>query len=250
MAMAMNALVNDANGYVGNLNLKPEVAHTLSITADWHDAAQEQWGVKVTPYYTHVRDYIDVRRCTSVYTACTGVNPTTTTRFVNLEFVNQSARLYGMDVSGHFPLAKTGDYGNFTAKSTLNYTDGKNQTTGDNLYNIMPLNAKLAVVQQWGNWTNTAEVHLVDAKKDVSQVRNEMKTGGYGLLNLRGSYESKQVRFDVGIENALDRFYNPPLGGAYIGQGSTMSSNGTNAPYGIPVPGMGRSLYVGATLKF
>ena len=250
MAMAMNNLVNDGNGFVGNLNLKPEVAHTLSVTADWHDAAQEQWGLKITPYYTRVQDYIDARRCTSAYSSCTGVNPTTTTRFVNLEFVNQSARLYGMDVSGHFPLARTGSYGSFTAKGTLNYTDGKNQTTGDNLYNIMPLNAKLAVIQRSGNWTNTVEGHLVDAKTRVSQVRNEMKTGGYGLLNLRSSYEWKQFRFDVGMENALDKFYAMPLGGAYIGQGSTMSSNGTNAPYGIPVPGMGRSVYAGVTLKF
>jgi len=53
----------------------------------------------------------------------------------------------------------------------------------------------------------------------------------------------------VGIENALDRFYNDPLGGAYVGQGATMpSTNGV--PYGIPVPGMGRSIYAGATLKF
>ncbi|HEU0220503.1 MAG TPA: TonB-dependent receptor [Gallionella sp.] len=250
MAMAMNNLVNDGNGYVGNLNLKSEVAHTLSATADWHAAAGEQWGLKITPYYTHVQDYIDARRCSSLNANCNGTNqlPTKTTGFVSLQFINQSARLYGMDVSGHFPLAKTGEYGSFTAKGTLSYTNGKNQTTGDNLYNIMPLNAKLAVVQHWGNWTNTIEGQLVDAKKNVSQVRDEMKTGGYGLLNLRGSYEWKRVRFDVGVENALNKFYNPPLGGAYIGQGSTMSV-GSQA-YGIPVPGMGRSVYAGATLKF
>ncbi|MBI5658226.1 MAG: TonB-dependent receptor plug domain-containing protein [Nitrosomonadales bacterium] len=252
MAMAMNALVNDGNAYVGNLNLKPEVAHTLSVTADWHDAAQEQWGLKITPYYTHVQDYVDTERCSAANTACVKAAPnsTTTTQFVSLRFVNQSARLYGMDVSGHFPLAKTGDFGNFTAKGVVGYVNGKNETTGDHLYNIMPLNAKLTVEQRLGNWTNTVEGLLVDAKKDVSQVRNEMKTAGYGLLNLRSSYEWKQVRFDVGIENVFDRFYNPPLGGAYIGQGSTMSSNGTNAPYGIPVPGMGRSIYAGATVKF
>ena len=250
MAMAMNNLVGDGNGYVGNLDLKPEVAHTLSATADWHDAAQEQWGLKITPYYTYVQDYIDARRCTSKYGSCTRTNPTATTRFVNIEFVNQSARLYGMDVSGHLPLAKTGDYGSFTVKGALNYIDGKNRTTGDNLYNIMPLNAKLAVVQHWGNWTNTVEVQLVDAKNNISQVRNEMKTGGYSLLNLRSSYEWKQVRFDAGVENLLDKFYAHPLSGAYIGQGSTMSLNGANAPYGVQLPGIGRSVYAGATLKF
>ena len=250
MAMAMVNLVNDGNGYVGNLNLKPEVAHTLSATADWHDAAQEQWGLKITPYYTRVEDYIDARRCSSANTNCNGANLAKTTGFVHLQFVNQSARLYGTDVSGRMLLAKTGDYGSFSMTGVLNYVNGKNQTTGDNLYNIMPLNAKLAVVQHWGNWTNTIEGQLVDAKRDVSQVRDEVKTGGYGLLNLRSSYEWKQVRFDVGVENALDKFYNPPLGGAYIGQGSTMSLGATAALYGIPVPGMGRSVYAGATLKF
>jgi iron complex outermembrane receptor protein len=252
MAMAMNNLVNDGNGYVGDINLKPEVAHTLSATADWHDAAEEQWGLKITPYYTRVQDYIDVRRCSSANANCNGTNqlPAKTTGFVHLQFANQSARIYGMDVSGHAPLASAGSYGSFTAKGALNYTRGKNQTTGDNLYNIMPLNAKLAVVQQLGNWTNTVEGQLVSEKKNVSQVRDEVRTAGYGLLNLRSSYEWKQAQFDIGIENVFNRFYNPPLGGAYIGQGATMSLSSTAAFYGTPVPGMGRSIYAGATVKF
>ena len=245
MAMRMVNWVGDGNGYVGNLNLKPEVAHTISATADWHDAADEQWGLKVTPYYTYVQDYIDASACPVTRGSCLAVNPTT--GFLHLTLANQSARLYGADVSGHFPLAKTGDYGSFTAKGVLSYINGKNETTGDNLYNIMPLNAKLAVEQHLGNWTNTIEGLLVDAKHDVSQVRNEIKTGGYGLLNLRSSYEWKQVRLDVGVENVLNKFYAMPLGGAYVGQGTTMN---TSAVYGIPVPGMGRSLYAGATLKF
>ncbi|OGR02126.1 MAG: TonB-dependent receptor [Deltaproteobacteria bacterium RIFOXYD12_FULL_53_23] len=252
MAMAMNNLVNDGNGYVGNLNLKPEVAHTLSATADWHDVAQKQWGLKITPYYTYVQDYIDAGRCSSANTGCGAANqlPAKTTGFVHLQFINQSARLYGVDVSGYFPLAKTDDYGSFTAKGMLNYVNGKNETTGDNLYNIMPLNAKLTIEQRWDNWTNSIEGQLVDAKRDVSQVRDEVKTGGYALLNLRSSYEWRQFRVDAGVENVLDKFYAHPLSGAYIGQGSTMSLNATSALYGIPVPGMGRSVYTGVTVKF
>ena len=55
-----------------------------------------------------------------------------------------------MDVSGHSLLAKTSDYGSFTATGMLNFVRGENRTTGDNLYNIMPLNAKLAVVHNLG----------------------------------------------------------------------------------------------------
>ena len=40
--MNMVNLAGDGNGYVGNLDLKPETAHTLSATFDWHDAAAEQ----------------------------------------------------------------------------------------------------------------------------------------------------------------------------------------------------------------
>jgi iron complex outermembrane receptor protein len=43
MAMLMNNFVGDGNGYVGNLDLKPEVAHTVSASGDWHDAEQKDW---------------------------------------------------------------------------------------------------------------------------------------------------------------------------------------------------------------
>ena len=64
-AMGMNMIgwFGDGNGYVGNVDLKPEKAHTVSFTAGWHDAAQKIWEFKVTPYYSYVQDYIDVDRC-------------------------------------------------------------------------------------------------------------------------------------------------------------------------------------------
>jgi len=246
MAMRMINWAGDGNGYVGNLNLEPEVANTLSATFDWHDAAQKQWGLKVTPYYTYINNYIDVERCISANSNCSGT--TATDEFVYLKFINQSASMYGLDISGHFPLAENTEYGNFTARGILNYVRGKNETTGDNLYNIMPLNAKLAIEQQKDNWTNIVEVEAVGEKTDVSSVRNEVATKAYGLLHLRSSYQWKKVRLDFGIENVLDELYNHPLGGAYMGQGKTMS--GTGVPWGVLVPGMGRSFYAGVNVKF
>ena len=248
MMMVMNNFAGDGNGYVGNPNLKPEVAHTLSATADWHDVANEQWEVKATPYYTYIDNYIDAQRC-PVGTNCnSAANTSATTGFVKLQYVNQSAKLYGLDLSGYLPLAKSGDYGSFTATGLLNYTRGQNQTTGDNLYNIMPLNAKLAMVQKTGNWTNTAEVQLVAAKTNVSQARDEVKTGGYSLFNLRSSYAWKKARLDIGVDNLFNKFYSLPLGGAYVGQGMTMGIN--SIPWGVPVPGMGTSIYTALNFKF
>lgn len=256
MAMAMNNLVNDGNGYVGNRDLKPEVAHTLSFTADWHDAAKDGWGLKVTPWLTYVDNYIDARRCPAAASpsgnaTCTAATmQTKTDTFVDLQFINQAARLYGVDVSGRLPLGNAGSYGSFALNGQFAYARGSNRDTGDNLYNIMPANLKLAVAHRLGGWSGTLEVQAVSRKKNVSWVRDEMQTAGYGLVNLRGSYEWKQVRLDVGIDNLTNRFYTLPLGGAYIGQGSTMSLNGAGAPWGIPLPGPGRSLYAGVNLKF
>ena len=90
------------------------------------------------------------------------------------------------------------------------------------------------------------------AKDDVSAVRNEMQTAAYALANLRSRYEKKTWSVEVGIENLLDTVYDLPLGGAYVGQGTTMTVPPVpNEPqWGTPVPGPGRSFYAGVNIKF
>ena len=247
MASLMNNFVGDGNGYVGNIDLKPEVAHTLSVSTDWHDAGQTVWGVQAKGYITEVQDFVDAQRCNFGQCGGTG-NLRASSGFVNLQYVNQSARLVGFDLSGQAHLGATADSGSFKATGTLNYVRGENRSTGDNLYNIMPLNAKLAVMQTWGDWTNTAEMQLVAAKTDVSRVRNEIPTAGYGLVHWRSSVQWQQTRLDIGVENLFNRHYTPPLGGAYLGQGASMTSTGI--PWGSTVPGMGRSIHLALSTRF
>lgn len=250
MAMVMNNLVGDGNGYVGNLNLDRERAHTISGTVDWH-AVDRNWEFKVTPYYTHVTDYIDARRClqsgTNVICGVPVSNPVKN-QFVLLQYVNQTARFWGVDVSGHLPLVKTDGYGEMRLTGLFNYTNGKNRSTGDDLYNIMPINGKLALGHRFGGWNGSVEMVMAKGKNNISDVRNEIKTAGYIIANLRTSYDWKMMRFDFGIENVFDKFYSLPLGGAYTGQGMTMALNGI--PWGIAVPGMGRTFYTGLTFKY
>jgi len=252
MAALMNNFVGDGNGYVGNPDLKPEKAHKLSATFDWHDAERKH-EFKLTPFYTHVTDYIDAVQ----WDGATNSARTVLLRdqFTVLRYANHSARLYGIDVSGRMPLAHTAA-GELGVKGLLNYTRGKNRETGDDLYNIMPLNARLTLTQQTGGWDNALEIVGVAAKRKVSEARNEMKTSGYSLVNLRASHSWKQIRLDFGIENLFDRYYEMPLGGAYLGQGTTMMATANNMPMGVvplwgtPVPGMGRSFYAGINVKF
>lgn len=82
----------------------------------------------------------------------------------------------------------------------------------------------LALTHKLQGWDNSLELLMVQAKDTVSAVRNEIKTPGYYL----------------------------PTGGAYTGQGTTMSNPALpNYPqWGTAVPGMGRSVYVGLNFKF
>ena len=236
MAAAMNNFVGDGNGYVGDIDLDPEKASTASATFDWHDE-DRGWELRATPYYTYVSDYIDAVKLPGWQAD----------QFNVLQYANQSARLYGIDLSGQMPLANN-NWGRWGLKGLVNYTNGKNKDTGDNLYNIMPLNGRFTLTQEKDGWSNGIELVLVDRKDDVNEVRNEVETPGYALVNLRASHSWKQVRVDFGVENLFDKFYSLPTGGAYTGQGSTMQINGI--PWGIAVPGMGRSIYAGINVTF
>ena len=250
MAALMNNTVGDGNGYFGNVDLKPEKAHTVSTTFDWH-AADREWEFKATPFYTHVTDYIDAVQWNSTTNAAR--TALLKDQFTVLRYTNQSARLYGLDLSGRMPLVQT-RVGQFALKGLLNYTNGENRDTGDDLYNIMPLNTKLTLTHNDAHWENALELHMVKSKDNVSDMRNEIKTPGYSLVNLRSSYSWKQARLDFGIDNLFDKAYYLPLGGAYVGQGTTMTTalvpTGSVPLWGTAVPGMGRSVSVGLTLKY
>jgi iron complex outermembrane receptor protein len=262
MALEMNNFVGDGNGYLGNPDLNPETARTISFNAGWKSDDGDV-AFTIAPYYSRVADYIDVvRRPTSG----TDNNATATTQFVKLQYANQKARLYGIDLYAKVPLAKTG-IGDFSLSGMLNYTNGKNLDTGDGLYNIMPLNAKVALNQKLDGWDNSLELVMVDDKKDVSAVRNELTLPSYMLVNLRGGYAfNDRWRVDFGVENLFDKNYSLPLGGAYVGEGATMSFNkeggtvaynpartgasGSGTGWGTGVPGPGRSFYLSANYSF
>ncbi|GHD72274.1 TonB-dependent receptor [Vogesella fluminis] len=247
MAAVMNNYAGDGNGYFGNVSLKPEVAHNLSLASVWNDAANERWSIKFTPYYSYVENYIDAERCGTAL--CGGsTNLTVTDRYVTLRYVNQNAELYGADLDGKVALWKNPALGQIRLTGKVSYTRGRNLTTGDNLYNIMPLNGTFGLQQEQGAWRNTLEWQLVAAKHKLSRERNEFATPGYGLLNLRSRYQQKNYSIDFGVENLLNHHYTDPLGGAYTGQGRTMSKNGI--AWGVGVPGPARSFYAGMTYSF
>lgn len=250
MEMLMVNWFGDGNGYVGDPDLVAEKAHTVSVTVDWH-APDGRWRLAATPYYTRVTDYVDAVRCPPDLGGACATQTPGGGKFVFLQFANQSARLYGLDLAAQASVDVPG-IGELGVTGVVGYTDGRNRSTGDNLYNIMPPNARVVLTHRRRAWDSALELIAVSAKDDVSSTRNEVATGGHGLVNLRVAYQWNRLRIDAGVENVFDRLYAPPLGGAYLGQGTTMTASpvGSVPRWGTPVPGAGRSFYVGAKVAF
>ncbi len=233
MSSSMTSWFGDANAYIGNINLSPEVAHTLSITGNWHDPARDVWEISATPYVSYVQDYIDADR----------VGPLGTD-FVKLRFANHDALLYGVNVSGAVRLYNSDDYGTVRLLANAGIVRGENLDRHGNLYRMMPLNGRLAVQHTLGGWSSMVEVNAVASKSVVDDNRQELETPGYALLNLRTSYTWRNLRVDFAIENALDQRYYSPMGGVDFTD-YKMNGNGPN-----PLAGPGRSFNLGLTVSF
>jgi iron complex outermembrane receptor protein len=249
MDMMMNSFVGDANGYVGNLDLKPEIAHTLSASIALHDKNAKDWELKLTPYYTHVENYIGVVPTTN------GINSLTTANMggVNganialLQHTNQNAELYGFDLPFRVNVMDN-EYGQAQVKGVVGYVHGRIKNTGNSMYHIMPLNAKFALEHSLGGWSSGVEVQLVDRKTQVDPLRLEPQTAGYTLVNLRSGYQWDHIKIDAGITNLFDKYYSLPLGGVNF---SEWKANGRIGQINsLAVAGMGRSFNVGVTLEY
>lgn len=238
MARNMIGWFGDANGYLGNPDLRPEKANTISATLDLHDAEGKSWQAKVTPYFTYVQDYIGVERDPAA--------PSNAPR-THLIFDNQDARFYGINMEGAKQLWDDTTWGEGRMKTSLAWTRGE-RTNGDSLYQIMPLNARVSLEQKKGAWSNGLDVQFVDSKTRVDDVRLEPKTGGYTLVDWRSSYQWRKARLDFSVTNLFDRYYALPLGGVNFAQ---WAADGRQASMQMnPVAGMGRSINVGMTLDF
>lgn len=238
MSSRMIGWFGDGNGYVGNLDLKPETADTISAAAEFGGEGAHAWSLRVSPYYTRVHDYIDATRIAG-FTTMTGAP----TGFVQLKFVNQEAELYGFDLSGSVDLWDSVGAGRARLTGQASWIRGENLDDGGPLYHQMPPNAKLALEHEMGAWRSAAELVLVGEKSRVDRTRNEPRTPAYALVNLRTGYGWGKARLDLEVQNLLDTAYDLPLGGVSLGD---YRATGVVRP----TPGRGRSVNLGLSVGF
>jgi len=240
MAMTMVGWFGDGNAYLGDIDLKPEVAHTLGASLTWQGAGPRPWQLTLSPYATYVTDYIDVNPIGTFNPR----NVATLTR-PKLQFANRDARFYGLELFVDRELWNNGRWGRGLFKGFAGHTRGERAGGGD-LYHIQPLNLRIAVEQTLGAWTHNLELHWTDAKTRVDALRAEPRTASHTLLNAGTAYQWRRVQLTLAVTNLLNEQYDLPLGGVSI---AAWRAEGTSGPF-EPLPGRGRSLDLGVRYRF
>ena len=217
---------SDGRFYLGNLDLVSEVSHEIAVTGDWHTDA---WGLRVTPFYNFVTDYIQ---------------GTPIDRFVNdlavLQYQNlDRADLYGVDAESHYDLSKV-----FTLRGQVSYVRGIDRDNGDNLYRIEPLHGRVSLEEHWAGWRSAVELVWAAPQHKVSAFNDELPSPGYALLNLRAGYTFREhLNIDVALENVFNSHYEEHLTGInYVLK--------SDVPVGARIPGPGRFVAVSVGYKF
>ncbi len=191
----------DGNTYLGNLNLKHETAYQFDLGLEWRS---DKAYLSPRVYYHYINDYIQGLKTAKAVAKGSDI----------LQFSNIDAHIFGADLEGGYALDE-----NWRLDGGVSYVRGQVLSTpvavsNDNLYRIAPLNGRTQLTFQQSGWMGAVEGVFVARQGDVAAYNNELKTAGYILMNLRGSYEPVEgLVIGTGIENLLDKRYQNHLGG-------------------------------------
>lgn len=235
MISSMIGWFGDGNDYVGNPDLQPEVAHTVSGTLSVHSGSAQ---FAATPYVTLIHDYVDVNQ---IQTLAVGVNTV-----AQLRFSNHPARIAGADFSGSTRIWNNAGFGRGTLTVVAGWLQGTRTDSGTGLYDMMPVHARFEIDQEFERWQNGVAVQFVDRKSSVDPLRFERQTPGYTLFSVHTAYHRGPLRLSGAATNLLNRQYQLPLGG--VNMDACLASMATGRIE--PVAGAGRSIDVGLTVRF
>ncbi len=233
LPLEITAGLADGNNHIGRIDLKPERMWAVDGGFDL-DRGWLQFSPRL--FWQRIDDYIQglpvdatpgiIDTPLEMISAVNG-DPTP------LVFSNVEARIWGADLRAVAMLSE-----HLVASATGLYNRGQRRDVPDNLYRIAPPRLILALTWQDEDWSLTAETRLVARQSKVSAINDELPTGGYAIVNLRGELAFRPgMRLIAGIENLFDRRYAEHLGGFNRVRGSVV-------PPGARLPGAGVNGFV------
>ncbi|MBL1140839.1 MAG: TonB-dependent receptor [Proteobacteria bacterium] len=236
--LEVNAGLGDSNGYIGDVNLDPEVSHQIELGLDWH---HHHYYVAPRVYYRSVDDYIQGTASTNAAAITVATLNSETTPLV---FTNVDAEFYGADANWGYSFNER-----WHLDGVISYVRGKRRDIDDNLYRIAPLNSTIALTHERSSWSATVEGVFVAEQHDISDTivtsesrSNNDSTPGYILMNISGKWKpTYDITINAGVSNLLDKNYTNHLSGFNRNSGGAV-------PVGSRLPGQGRNVF--ATLSY
>jgi iron complex outermembrane receptor protein len=239
----MTGWFGDGNGYVGDVGLKPEVAETISASAQLSGSGPHAWTLGANPYDTRVRDYIDADSLGPIGGMGMGGMAAMPGGFQLLQFANHRAEIWGADLSGSVRLFDSPALGKAGLEASAGWVRGTDLDTGVPLYHMAPLKGRVRLTHALGPWASRLELVADDAKTRVDTVRMEPATPAFTLVNVATGYAWRNLKLELGVDNLFDKAWAQPLGGLSLGD---FAATGMLRP----LPGRGRSVNLGLTARF
>ncbi len=228
----------DGRTYTGDPDLRSEVAGEVELGIDYRG---RRFRVAPRVFYRDVQDYIQggVSRNAAAVMLVRMMNLANGTELPDpLEFQNVNATFAGFDVDWEWDLG-----GNWSLAGTISHVRGR--AGDDNVYRLPPLNGHVAITHERDRWGVQVEGFFAASQNRVARYNGEARTGGYGLLNLRGYRRfGRGVQLSAGVDNLADTYYTDHLGGTSRVRGNPDIAAGDR------LPGYGRNVFARLDLAF
>ncbi|PTU75872.1 TonB-dependent copper receptor [Pseudomonas mangrovi] len=181
------------------VSVKPEKTTQLDVGLQYEDGPLQAW---VSGYVGQVRDYI-------LFSYGPGANPLHTISWVD----NIDARIMGAELGASYRLSEQ-----WKTDASLAYAWGKNSSDDRAMPQIPPLEARLGLGYERGDWSAGALWRLVAAQNRIAEQQGTVvgrdfdESPGFGVFSLNAGYRvSPDVKLSAGIDNLFDKAYSEHL---------------------------------------
>ena len=233
LPMQATAGLADGKTYVGNIHLDHETAYQFNAGINYQ---HDKFSVAPQIFYQKINDYIQGTPATDMrvkmVAGMMGDNSP-------LQFSNIDASLMGADMNWQYSVNDQ-----FSLSGVVSYVKGKRHDIDDDLYRISPLNSRINVNYQFGNWQSNLAIHAFSRQNKVSALNKETASSGYAVVNWQLDYFiDQQMVIRTGINNLFDKHYRDHLAGINRARGSDIA-------VGEKISAMGRNIYIALDYQF
>lgn len=192
--------------------VKPEKTAQLDLGIQYREGPLEAWA---SAYLGQIRDYV-------LFNYGPGANPLHTIAWTD----NIDAWIAGAEVGGRYRLST-----HWKTDASLAYGWGRNDSDGEALPQMPPLEARLGLTYERGDWSAAGLWRLVAAQNRVANGQGNVtsrdfdESSGFSVFSINAAYRlDEHWRFSTGIDNLFDKAYSEHLnqaGNAGVGLSAT-----------------------------